>query len=780
MSEAIYETRPITADSATNLGKPADRFFGAKTSVPDWYPETTKWSELGSPKALGNCMFVYPGVTSPGWNSCREGQTSNEAVYMSHGMAYVSSALKSRGHLVWLLDMRTCRHWREFEERVRQAEYDVAFVGFLSLDVFTATCVVRSLREIHPDRPVVVGGLHVSCCEMQEFPAKPGQPYYLPDLYLNRDSEMHPILRSYLDLKGETSYNPTKFVQANHVIWNEAEIAACKLVEERVAGNEVPPFINAHTIPDLNETPHADRDLFNLEFEANAPLLDYLPKPFFTVTFGRGCLSGGTKVDTVRGPVSIKELAETTEEIGVFTYDRKSKEMKVAKATHIDKIQENVRMVRVHFKNGKHVDCTPDHKFLVYRWGNQNVPNREWVVEAEKLKSGDRLRSMYEETLGPGHGYVHVCGPRRWKGDHNRCKKHLMIMEYSLGRKLKKGEECHHKDGDPFNNVEQNLELLASHKEHFKKHPEISERMKRNNPSSEDWTPERKNWTRPKNKGVGYIVERVECLPGLHDSYCLEVEGYGWFFCDNLLVKNCPFKCAFCNVGTQLSSAKVRLISPDYFMDELQTMHDRFGKIGSLMIHDDILLFPKWLEEWNLKLKARFGYTPYWCQMRADFICRYPDLIKTMAECGLCWISIGLESGSQRQLDMMGKQTTVEQNIQSCKICRDLGVNVFGNWMMGLPDETHEDRLATAAMMAEVAKGGIRHSASVYCNYPGTSLERYINLKGLLLPTWYTRSHFPWQRSISGINYQDVYDIQSEVTSKHPNRATKPKYWRDK
>ena len=138
MSEAIYETRPITADSAVNIGKPVDRFFGAKTHIPDWYPETTKWSELGAPKALGNCMFVYPGVTSPGWNSCREGQTSNEAVYMSHGMAYVSSALKSRGHLVWLLDMRTCRHWRDFEDRVRAAEYDVAFVGFLSLDVFTA------------------------------------------------------------------------------------------------------------------------------------------------------------------------------------------------------------------------------------------------------------------------------------------------------------------------------------------------------------------------------------------------------------------------------------------------------------------------------------------------------------------------------------------------------------------------------------------------------------------------------------------------------------------
>ena len=154
--------------------------------------------------------------------------------------------------------------------------------------------------------------------------------------------------------------------------------------------------------------------------------------------------------------------------------------------------------------------------------------------------------------------------------------------------------------------------------------------------------------------------------------------------------------------------------------------------------------------------------------------------MRIMAEAGLAWVSIGLESGSQKQLDMMGKQTTVAQNIESCKILRDLGVNVFGNWMLGLPEETHTQRLETAAMMAEVARGGIRHSASVYCNYPGTSLERYIDMKGMLLPSWYTRSHFPWQRALKDLDYADVYKIQSDVTGKHPNRATRPKHWKDK
>lgn len=40
-------------------------------------------------------------------------------------------------------------------------------------------------------------------------------------------------------------------------------------------------------------------------------------------------------------------------------------------------------------------------------------------------------------------------------------------------------------------------------------------------------------WTKDKR------VERVECVPGFYDVYCLEVPETGWFFAENVLVKNC-------------------------------------------------------------------------------------------------------------------------------------------------------------------------------------------------------------------------------------------------
>lgn len=797
--ESIFETRPISPDSANlRVGKPQDRFKGAHSEEAPFFPLGTKWSQLETPKATARCMFVYPGITSPGWNSCQPGQTSNEAVYMSHGMAYVSSALKARGHLVWLLDMRTCRGWKDFENKVRASQYDVAYLGFLSHDMFSGTAALRILKEAHPDRPVVVGGLHVSCCELKNYPPQPGQKYYLPDMWLGNDKDMHPLLRQFLDWKGETIYDPKKFPQADCVIWNEAEIAASLYAERFVAGEAVPPFINARTIPDLNETPHCDRDLFNTELEAAAPLLDFLPPPFFTITFGRGCpfacLAGDTPINTSHGKLPIKSLVGRSD-IGVFTRDKQTGSAVVVTPEAIFKTGEGKKLVRVRFTDGSFIDCTPDHRFMAFKWGNQFAGEREWEVEAANLVSGTRVRAVREELSGPSSSqYVSVCWGRR-----SRAKKHRLVLGWKIGRPLQEKEIGHHLDGDRLNNHPSNLALCRDAKDHLKHHLEVSDRMKKHNPAEGGLSPEwrarisaatkgvPKSVTarqrmclaairreRRRRVGVNHVVASVTPLDGGHDTYCMSIPGYDWFYANDVLVHNC----SFCNIATQLSSAKVRLIDPDYFMDELQRLHDRFGKIGSLMIHDDILLYPKWIAEWCEKIKAWFGYIPFWCQMRADFICKNPDLMRTMAEAGLAWVSVGLESGSERLLDFMAKQTTVAQNIESCRILRELGVNVFGNWMLGLPTETHADCDATAAMMAEIAKGGLRHSASVYCNYPGTSLETYLAMTDQLLPSWYARSHFPWQRAIKGVDYDYAYKVQREVMSKYPNKATQPKLWR--
>lgn len=47
---------------------------------------------------------------------------------------------------------------------------------------------------------------------------------------------------------------------------------------------------------------------------------------------------------------------------------------------------------------------------------------------------------------------------------------HRILAEEVIGRPLKKGEVVHHKDGNPINNLIDNLEVLSSQVEHAKLH----------------------------------------------------------------------------------------------------------------------------------------------------------------------------------------------------------------------------------------------------------------------------------------------------------------------
>lgn len=69
---------------------------------------------------------------------------------------------------------------------------------------------------------------------------------------------------------------------------------------------------------------------------------------------GLGCFVAGTLVDTPSGKVPIEDLKKGNEIIGAFGTNR----IRRCSVRSADKI------VRVHFKNGSSVDCTPEHPFF--------------------------------------------------------------------------------------------------------------------------------------------------------------------------------------------------------------------------------------------------------------------------------------------------------------------------------------------------------------------------------------------------------------------------------
>jgi len=93
--------------------------------------------------------------------------------------------------------------------------------------------------------------------------------------------------------------------------------------------------------------------------------------------------------------------------------------------------------------------------------------------------------------------------------------------------------------------------------------------------------------------------------------------------------------------------------SVDQVIDELNFLDDKFGPIGSFVIHDSMFFqSPRWLQEWIEKYprKAHKRWS-YWAAGRSDTVRQWPDLFEALVrETNWNIISIGFESGSDRVL----------------------------------------------------------------------------------------------------------------------------------
>jgi anaerobic magnesium-protoporphyrin IX monomethyl ester cyclase len=119
--------------------------------------------------------------------------------------------------------------------------------------------------------------------------------------------------------------------------------------------------------------------------------------------------------------------------------------------------------------------------------------------------------------------------------------------------------------------------------------------------------------------------------------------------------------------------------------------------LKSFLIHDDLFLMGKGRLEKFIELYKESGINAeFYIQGRADLIIKYQKQIKNLSHIGLKGILIGFESGSDRILKFINKDVTVEENLESAKICKDLGIKIWANYMFGLPGESFIEMIKTS------------------------------------------------------------------------------------
>lgn len=194
-----------------------------------------------------------------------------------------------------------------------------------------------------------------------------------------------------------------------------------------------------------------------------------------------------------------------------------------------------------------------------------------------------------------------------------------------------------------------------------------------------------------------------------------------------IVARGCPFNCAFCS---HQFGRTHRHHSPTRVIEEMVLLIGAYGAKEINLEADTLTLNRKFLvslceEIIRAGLNERVEWT---CESRVDTVDK--ELLRLMKEAG-CWqISYGVETGSQRLLDLIQKGTTLEQVEQAFRWTKELGINIRGFFMLGLPTETREESFQTIEFARKLDPDWAQFTVTV--PFPGTELFEIASRDGSL------------------------------------------------
>lgn len=152
-----------------------------------------------------------------------------------------------------------------------------------------------------------------------------------------------------------------------------------------------------------------------------------------------------------------------------------------------------------------------------------------------------------------------------------------------------------------------------------------------------------------------------------------------------LTSRGCAFKCTHCPSAT-IWGRNVRYRSPENVIKEIEECINKYDLREFNFFDDTFTLNPSRVKSICQEIIHRHIKIAWISFSRVNTI--NEELIKHMKEAGCKKIAFGFESGSQKILDFMHKNSTVEMGRQAVKIVRKYKLKVHGSFMLGNVGET--------------------------------------------------------------------------------------------
>jgi hopanoid biosynthesis associated radical SAM protein HpnJ len=242
----------------------------------------------------------------------------------------------------------------------------------------------------------------------------------------------------------------------------------------------------------------------------------------------------------------------------------------------------------------------------------------------------------------------------------------------------------------------------------------------------------------PENGGIVHnpddgMIEDLDALPWISKVYKrdLDFRRYNVPFLLHPYIslytsRGCPALCTFCLWPQTHSGHRWRLRSARSVADECRWALDNFPGLKEIFFDDDTFNFQKarTLEVVKELKKLKFTWS---CTSRVttDY-----ETLKAMKDSGCRLLIVGYETGDPQILKNIKKGATIEMAQRFTANCKSLGLVIHGDFIVGLPGETHETVRRTIDFAKRLDVETIQ--VSLAHAFPGTEFYEYAQRNALV------------------------------------------------
>ncbi len=198
-------------------------------------------------------------------------------------------------------------------------------------------------------------------------------------------------------------------------------------------------------------------------------------------------------------------------------------------------------------------------------------------------------------------------------------------------------------------------------------------------------------------------------------------------FCTMQTSRGCPNQCVYCGIPA-LANRKWRHRSPEHVLGEMQQLNDE-GYRSIYLTDDQFLLNRKRIGAICQGIIDRKLMFKWGCEGRVDSVAT--DQFPIMAKANCNFLAFGIEAGTQKVLDRLGKKQTLGQVEHAVSEAKRCGIEtIHGFFLIGSPEETKEEILQSFSFAARLKLDTFGFNR--LCAYRGTPLWQDYVERGII------------------------------------------------